>query len=64
MIRLPMHHVSLMACQNLGVMHAMCDEPQEAIARLQEAYNHEVERNGIDSDTAKNIQQKIAIISQ
>lgn len=55
---------TIMACQNLGVMHAMCDEPQEAIARLQEAYSHEVERNGINSDTAKNIQQKIAIISQ
>lgn len=53
----------IIACRNLGVMHSICDEPQEALACLREAYGHEVEKNGADSQTAQELQQMIETIS-
>lgn len=54
---------AITACRNLGVMHSICNEPQEALACLQEAYGHEVEKNGADSQTAQKLLQMIEMIS-
>lgn len=35
---------TILACQNLGVLHSFCNEREEALACFREAYGHEVKR--------------------
>ena len=53
---------TILACQNLGVLHSFCNEREDALACFREAYDHEVKRNGSDSEMAKKLLQYIDVV--
>ena len=53
---------TILACQNLGVLHSFCNEREEALACFREAYGHEVKKNGEDSEMAQKLLQYISVV--
>ena len=53
---------TIVACQNLGVLHKYCYERKDALACFREAYGHEVKRNGEDSELARTLLQYISFV--
>ena len=53
---------TILACQNLGVLHSFCNEREDALSCFREAYDHEVKRNGSDSEMAKKLLQYIDVV--
>lgn len=53
---------TILACQNLGVLHSFCNEEEDALACFREAYDHEVKKNGKDSEVAQKLLQYISVV--
>ena len=53
---------TIVACQNLGVLHKYCYERKDALACFREAYGHEVKRNGEDSELARTLFRYISFV--
>ena len=53
---------TILACQNLGVLHSFCNEREEALACFREAYGYEVKKNGEDSEMAQKLLQYISVV--
>ena len=53
---------TILACQNLGVLHSFCNEREEALACFREANAHEVKKNGEDSEMAQKLLQYISVV--
>ena len=53
---------TIVACQNLGVLHKYCYERKDALACFREACGHEVKQNGKDSELARTLLQYISVV--